>query len=311
MAKKIKEKKAKKVVPDFLKEQLPNTRRKQFFDIIKNEWRTILLLGAILVLFFTPFIVSNIFESGFMNGSAKAIKEAMEAEGKTSEEILFVIKNQMTSIHLLFTAINIICFMVFSLGLAGVTRVIKCLAFGEGVIFKSDFFAGIKKYWKPFLVVSFFAGLFYFLMTYVSSIINPLSSDNKGLGVVSGLTIGFYFAILIPLFLFSLAQASLYNMPFFKNLGNSMRFVMNKYYLVIIFSVILYAIYLLTYIVYPIIMVISFIAVIILFIPSFVLAFHLFALSLFDKYINKDYYPSIYRKGLYTKEIDNVIKKEN
>ncbi len=300
-------KKVKKVTPDFLLEQLPSTRRKQFFDILKNEYRTLLLIGLILVLFFIPFIVSNIFEYGFMSGTSETIKKAMEAEGRNSEEIARAIKLQMRSIHLLFTGINIICFMIFSLGLAGVSRVIKCLCFGEGVVFKSDFFIGIKEYYKSFLAVGFFSGLFYFLMTYTGAMLDALSKDNSSLLIVKGLTIGFYFALLVPLFLFSLAQSTLYNVPFFKNISNSIKFIINKYYICLIFSIIIYMIYLLTYIVYPLISILSFVAVIILIVPFIELAFHLFALSLFDKYINKNYYPQIYKKGLYIK--DNT--KEN
>ncbi len=310
MSKKVKEKKIKKPTPDFLIEQLPTTRKKQFFDILKNEWRTILLLGVILVIFFIPFIVSNIFEYGFMSGTSDTIRQNLEAEGKSAEEITSAIKSQMNSIHLLFTAINIVCFMIFSIGLAGVSRIIKCLSFGEGVIFKSDFFIGVKKYWKPFLIVGFFAGLFYFLMTYTSAMINAFSVTNSSLAIVNGLTIGFYYAILVPLFLFSLSQATLYNLPFFKSVSNSIRFILNKYYISIIFCIILYAISFLTYIIYPIIEIICFIVVIIFIVPLIVLAFHLFALSLFDKYINKDYYPEIHKKGLYIKETDCDTLKE-
>ncbi len=311
MKNKNKEKKVKMPTPDFLIEQLPSTRKKQFFDIFKNEWRTLLLIGLILVLFALPFFISNIFEYGFMSGTSDTLKKALEAEGKSAEEIAKVIKIQMRSIHLLFTGINIICFMIFSLGLAGISRIIKCLSFGEGVIFKSDFFIGIKKYYKSFLAVGFFAGLFYFLMTYTSNMIQALSSDNQALLIVKGLTIGFYFAILVPIFLFSLAQSTLYNAPFFKNFSNSIKFIINKYYICLIFSIILYAVYLLTYIIYPLITILCFIAVIILIVPLIALAFHLFALSLFDKYINKDYYPQIYKKGLYIKETDCNTKKEN
>lgn len=299
-----------KQIPDFLPEWLPSSRGKQFFDIVKNEWRTLLLIGLILSLFFLPFIISNIVEAGFMNGSANALREEMEAKGRGSEEILMAIRTQTTTIHLLFTAINILCFMIFSIGLAGASRIVKCLCFGEGVLFRSDFFIGIKKYWKAFLLIGFFAGLFYFLITYVTAMLNPMSQDNGGLGVLSGLTIGLYYAVIVPMLLLSMAQATLYDMPLFKSLSNSLRFLIVRYYIAAIFALTIYAISLLTMIVYPLIVILAFLAVIVLLLPFLVLSFHLFALGLFDKYINKDHYPHIYRKGLCVRKGDDYPPKD-
>ncbi len=305
-----KERKIEKPTPDFLAEQLPDTRRKQFFDIAKNEWRTLLLLGLFMAVFFLPFVISLIGESGYMNGSASAIRSSLLAQGKSEEEITLAVAAAMRTIHNLFSGINILCFMIFSIALAGVSYVYRCLGYGEGVILKSDFIKGIKKYWKPFLLVGFFAGLFYFLMSYTSTLWSAASSDISSLSIVSGLTIGFFYAFLVPLFLFSLAQAVYYELPLFKSLSNSVRFTLARYFFLIPFLLFIYAFSLLTLIVYPVIMALSFLASIVLFLPFFILSFHLFALASFDEAINKEYYPSVYRKGLYTK-IDTIKEKEN
>ncbi len=302
----MKNKKKTYIASDFLPENLPNSRAKQFLDIVKNEWRTLLFVGFVLSLFFLPFIVSNIVEAGFMNGSASAIRAELETAGKEESEIASMVAAQMRTIHIIFNGANILCFMAFSIGLAGASRIIKCLCFGEGVIFKSDFFDGIKKYWKPFLLTGFLAGLFYFLVTYVVTFLSPLSQETGGIDILSGLTIGFYYAIIVPLLLFYMAQSTLYDLSFFKSLSNSLRFLIVRYYIVIAFALTIFAISLLTMIAYPLIMILSYLAVIILLIPFIILGFHLFALSLFDKYINKDHFPLIYRKGLYTKECEET-----
>ncbi len=292
--------------PDFLVEQLPNTRRKQFFDIVKNEWRTLLLAGVWMGIFFIPFILSNVCEAGFMNGSAEAMRQQLEAQGKTAEEIASAVQGQMNSIHLLFNGINILCFMTFSLGLAGASRIIKCLSFGEGVLFMSDFFAGIRKYWKAFLLCTFLAGLFYFLVSYVSAVLNPIGREIQGMSVLSGITTGFYYAVLVPLFIFSLSQATLYSLPLLQSIANSLKFAVVRYYWTILFALFIYGMSLMTLIVYPLIMILAYLGAIILLLPFFVLAFHLFSLSLFDRYINEDHYPEIYRKGLYSKKDDGT-----
>lgn len=302
--------KKRNLASDFLPEQLPSTRRKQFFDIVKNEWRTLLLMGLALSLFFLPFVISNIAEAGYMNGSADALRAELEQAGKTEAEIASSVASQMRTIHIIFTGVNILCFMAFSVGLAGASRIVKCLCFGEGVLFKSDFFAGIKKYWKPFLLAGFFAGLFYFLVTYVSAMFAPLSQGNGGIGVASGLTIGVYYALIVPLLLFSVAQATLYELPLVKNIANSMRFLIVRYYVIIVFALIIYGVSLITLIVYPLIMILAYLAFVILLLPFFILSFHLFALDLFDKYINEDNFPQIYKKGLYVKRFQKPRKDE-
>lgn len=306
----MKRKRTETKTPDFMAEQLPATRRKQFFDIVKNEWRTLLLSGLALCVFFIPFIVSNIVEAGFMNGSADAIRQSMESQGKTAEEIASAVQSQMTTIHLLFSGVNILCFMAFSLGLSGVSRIIKCLCFGEGVLFLSDFFEGIQKYWKPFLLVGFFAGLFYFLISYASAVLNPVGKDVFGVSILSGLTSGIYYAVIVPMLLYCLAQATLYDLPFAKSAANSLRFAIVRYHWNAIFALLIYGLSLMTAIVYPVIMILSYIAVIILLLPFLVLAFHLLALSLFDRYINEDHYPQIYKKGLYAKQRDKAVAEE-
>lgn len=285
--------------PDFLAEQLPSSRRRQFFDILKNEWRTLLFLGAVLCLFYLPFLISHIAEAGFMNGSAEAMRAELMAQGKSEEEIASSVKAQMSSIHLLFNGVNILCFMVFSFGLAGASRVIKCLCFGEGVLLKSDFIAGIKKYWKSFLLVGFFAGLFFFLVSYVSA---SLRSFSSGMSVLSGLTTGFFYALIVPILLFSLSQATLYGLPFFHSLANSVRFTLIRYHWTLLFALFVYGLSLIALIVYPLFMILAYLGAVLLLLPVFELAFHLYSLSLFDLYINEGNYPSIYRKGLYTKE---------
>lgn len=299
------------ITQDFLIEQLPSTRGKQFFDIVKNEWRTLLLLGLLLALFFLPFAISNIFEAGYMNGSAESLRAEMLASGKTEEEIVSAVSSRMRTIHILFNGVNVVCFMAFFVGLAGVSRIVKCLCFGEGVLFKSDFFTGVKKYWKPFLLAGFSTGLLYFLVSYASAILTPIGQESGGFSVLSGITIGFYYAIVIPMILFCLAQSTLYNLPLFKSLSNSLRFFIVRYYITAIFALIIYGISLVTMIVYPLLMILCYLLIIILICPFLVLGFHLFALSLFDKYINEENYPSIYKKGLYVKkEVKSPHEKE-
>ena len=41
---------------DFTENDLPLTRRRQFLDILKNDWKTLLLLGVILFFVSIPYL---------------------------------------------------------------------------------------------------------------------------------------------------------------------------------------------------------------------------------------------------------------
>ena len=46
---------------DFSLSDLPDNRGKQFFDIFKNDWKTLLLSGLILLIFSLPFLTLEFF----------------------------------------------------------------------------------------------------------------------------------------------------------------------------------------------------------------------------------------------------------
>jgi len=274
---------------DFTLDSLPLTRRKQFFDILKNEWRTLLLLSLIALVFAIPYITCVFLEMSLSDGTSYA----MSQQGKTAEEIAL----QLAYIHRIFSGINVISFCIFSVFIAGATRIIKKLCLGDVIMGKRDFFEGIKLYWKRFLLAFLVNGFILFVIEYISSVLLNSSSSILSNGV-RGVTLGIYFAIILPISLFNLTQYTFYDLPFIKRSINSFRFVIVKYYFVIIFSLVLLGFYFITLIPSFLISIIISILFIIIIPVIFSTCFYLYSLSFFDKYINKNAYPEIYRKGL-------------
>ena len=79
----MRKKKARFSQNDFTNTNLPLTRKRQFFDILKNEWRTILLLSLIGLAFALPYIVCLILEMSLSDGTSMMMAE----QGKTVDEI--------------------------------------------------------------------------------------------------------------------------------------------------------------------------------------------------------------------------------
>ena len=47
---------------DYLESSLPKTRKEQFFDNISHRYRTLLLIGLILIVFFIPYLAALIYK---------------------------------------------------------------------------------------------------------------------------------------------------------------------------------------------------------------------------------------------------------
>mgnify|MGYP003306800388 CR=1 FL=1 len=158
--KKIKFHRQRYSVNEFDESCLPANRFKQFFDIIKIEWRTLFRIGFILLLFAIPFVVATFFRDFFIS----AYKSSLIDSGAQPEEIQSVI-NVITAIYL---GITVICFMIFSIGLAGVSRVMQNLVYGNGFVFRFDFAFGIKNNGKRFVITALILGVLNFFVQFNS-----------------------------------------------------------------------------------------------------------------------------------------------
>ena len=69
---------------DFLVNDLPLTRRAQFFDILKHEWKSLLLIGFFLFLFSIPYLTIDILH-WFIKINLPA---QLESNGYTKEQII-------------------------------------------------------------------------------------------------------------------------------------------------------------------------------------------------------------------------------
>ena len=271
---------------DFTENDLPSTRRRQFLDILKNDWKVLLLLGVILLLTSIPYLTIDIIHWFLI----VSLPEKLAADGGTSEMIAQAIK--LTEI--LYEAVLVPALLLLAVPLAGSARVLKRLVHGEGVLFKDDFFQGVKmNVWQFLLLLFIYAVLRFltqFMHIYFAGI--PYVSD-----ISYGVSLGVLHLVFIPILLFMFAEAAIYKIKFWMNLKNSYMLAINSILVMILFSTVIFGVYYMRYINHPILRV-GLDSLLILLSPLYLLAVSLFTMSKFDIYINKDNYPEIYRKGL-------------
>lgn len=271
---------------DFALSDLPDNRGKQFFDIFKNDWKTLLLSGLILLIFSLPFLTLEFFHWFIV------INLPIQLQSQGIDETTIYSSLQLTEV--IYELGLILCNLIFAVSLAGLARVLKRLVHGEGVLFRDDFFTGIKQNVGHFLLLMFIYSFLRFAtqFTYIYIKDIPIVSE-----IVIGISTGILFILFVPIILFMFAQDAIYKMNIWTNFKNSYQLAIRSILVMLIFSLLIFGTYFIRYIplIYVELIVWGFIIIIS---PLYFLSLSLFTMSKFDRYINKDNYPEVYRKGL-------------
>lgn len=187
---------------DYTEAMLPQTRRAVFFDVFKLQWRKLLILGGVLVLFSLPMIVLNLLRDGYAIGLYYGMEGA-------SEEAKQQANYQLHSMETWKNLMQIIPFMIYGVGLAGVMRVLRQFAWGENVYIPTDFGRGVKDNLRSMLGLSFLAGGLLALCHFLYFLAASYQTDN--MWMVCIIPIAFCILFVLPVFAISLVMIPVYN----------------------------------------------------------------------------------------------------
>lgn len=274
----------------FEESDLPSTRKKQFGDILKLNYRCLVFCGLLLLLFFLPTMFCIIYKD------SSQINIIKEYEGDE-------LAQQLRFSNLLFSGLLIPSIMFFSLGLAGSLKIIRRLLWGEPVFLKEDFLIGIKENYKGYLVVGFIGGVLNAINTLVVSFM-PSNNFLSYLPLIALLVL-FYPVI----FVFAFYNV-VYSEKIGKNLINSTKLYFRSVFITFLFCLLCYSLILIKYI--PSILKYFLAALIIIFVvPIMLLMFFEYEIHVFDKHINSYQYPQFVKRGLYVPpKVEDDNKKE-
>ena len=263
---------------DYQNKNRPETRFKQYGDIFKTRFVELLKVSLLQAVFNMPFIVSLVIFYAVIRNSSDV--------------------NQLMTAFLIQGASFVISVPCLFIGMTGVFYCIKKIAFAEGEFASSAFFIGLREEWKNGLLIGLLAGFsafialtgFFFIYFYLSQ----LDAIVTGLGYA---VITTQLIVVLMVCYYSVGQVIVYS--------NELRFVFKNSF---IMTLIRFPINLICLIIYPGILIALFaIMEITMFVGIGLLVFfsafgHLMwmlnAMSAFDKFINKESHPEIYRKGL-------------
>ncbi|XFA99029.1 hypothetical protein ACAG96_00260 [Candidatus Izemoplasma sp. B36] len=281
--------KNKKAKTDFTIENLPSNRLESFWDIIRNHFSKILELGFILFVSSIPIIINTIIT----NINVVGIENDYSLGLITETDAI----NQIFSIYNISNLINIFLFLLIGFVLAGCIRIFRKLVWQEGLLFWQDFKVGIVQNYKPSMITLFIIGLLNFILQYLIRLLqmNPnLNGINVILAIVIVITV-----YMVPLSLMILVQTSIYDLPYTHKVKNGFLLAMRTAPKTFLFTIILIVPWSILLIKNNTFFLIALVVLFILFLPIEILGSFEYSISIFDTYINKDNYPTIYEKGIW------------
>lgn len=267
--------------------KLPINRKQLFKDVLKNRYRVLFLVGVMLFLFALPLIGISLFNDltlvSFFADTNNYVGNTMTESGRALYQ----------SIVLNFTLFYSACFLILSIGIAGISRIVRQLCWGEGIQFFDSFRKGIKQNAVRFLILTVLIDIIFIAVSLLFAIVDILWAGI----VVSAIGV----LILLPIVFFCFGYSSVYVNPFPKAFGNSAILAVKHYPIAILFSIVFMLPLLIGFLPYGLSIVKTIIlAVFIVFIfPLILLIFGLSLNSIFDKEINVNNHKEIYRKGLF------------
>lgn len=284
-------KKLKQSQQDFTFAQLPHNRTEVFVDCYKMRWGTILVIGLFVLLFCLPLFCAEIFTD--IVGTS-IYDRLLKGEIPETEAIA-----SLNSLRVLVALIDIPCWACLAVGLAGATRVIRQLAWGEPIFFFSDFKQGIKESSLRFVVIFAICALLNFVREFCQRWLSSIS-------ILSLVPFVLLIFIVLPVALWMLSQSTIYKVSFGRSFSNGIAFYGKTLLQTLATVVVACLAWFITLISAIIVKYVVFVLVIVLLVPAYLMFWFLFSSSVFDQYINKTNFPDFYDKGVY--RLDTPVK---
>lgn len=284
-------------------EELPVNRKQVFFRSFRNEYKIILLVSVFMTLFALPLFA-------VMFVAFVQITELSAADMSIRENVLALYEVRMWMYLWCIPAMAVI-----AVGASGSFYVIRRTVWNQEVKFFRDFGAGIKANALQFEIVTLIFSTFTFGVCYGADLVNL----NVDLGKFYAFLLVFQVFLVLLAFAFLLFQYSgivVYQSGIFKIIKNSILLTFGSFPTTFLTVLGILAPLILMF-VFMFLQVIAFLVIIPTVLAAVGFGYGILLATLqchrvFDKVVNKQSFPEIYRKGLYDGEAaQEKYDKEN
>ena len=274
---------------DYTADDLPQTKKELFFDCYKNQFWLIFKCGFICLIIALPVLLTMVMCDWYVISAIEGL------EDKSAENVLAVTYfSNMT-----YGAFKAVLFTLFAVLFSGVARVMRQLLWNEPIFFGDDYKNGLKSDALRFCITALI----------ISAIHYVLGLFNNS--VVTYIIYGVFAAFVIPVALWFLLQSIYYKIGVFASLKNALIYYIKTFPVTVLLTAcsILPFWLVINFISLIIAKYIVLIILIVFYVIPLVMVWISYASKTFDKYVNKEHYPSIYRKGMRAEEDDEEISR--
>ncbi len=270
------------------KGSLPLNRKEQFFLLLKNNYMKMVIFSMITFVFFIPAIVVFLV----MNYQTSLL---LREENAKAGDIIF-------SSSIFFSLYSSPTVAIVAFGLSGLFSVMKGFVYDEPVSY-SSYFQGIKQNIKAVLFITYFVYLFFvlFLLSFARFFYLTSFPSFFRYGIIA--LSGIVFLIAFSMSLYMCTSAVRYKANLKQLISNAFKLTFHKLYLNIFISLSILALVLIAVIFNVIVQMIIFLLMFVYLLSFFALLVTSYHASIYDEFVNKRSFPSIYRAGL-KKDLD-------
>ncbi len=260
--------------------RLPHNRWQVFTDRIQTHFGKFVLLGVLLLLFALPLFAVR-FVADLLISS---VQESFNSAQITEQQFVDTVK----TVQLFSSLAGVIGYVILGIGVMGVVRHVRKMAWSEPTSFWHDFAVGINQN---------LGGLWCFLAIGVLNAFSSVCMQNYD-GVMAYLPFCLQVLVLLPIILHIIVQLSIYNHKTWDLITTSSFIYVKTAPLSIVFSLLFNG--------YGLFDLISSFAVkyllkmvFVILLPIAMLGWFLYCCSALDKYVNRQSYPQIVDKGIW------------
>lgn len=276
---------------DYTANDLPLTRKDVFCECYREHFRLIFNTGLLCLAFLLPVIIVLFMRDLYIVSAIGALEE------QTAEKIAAVYY-QADAVYGLF---QILAQTLFAVLFAGVVQLIRQLLWNEPIFFGDDLKRGFKSNSLRF-------GVTVFILSVVNYAINVFTGS-----IVNYILNGILVALILPVAIWFMLQSIYYNLGIFACIKNAILLYIRTVPMTLLLLVCTIAPFWLITNLINLILVkyIVLLVLYLLYIVPLTMCWMLYASHIFDKYLNKEHYPQIYRKGMRViEEEENESQKQ-
>lgn len=287
--------KQRKAAENYSINMMPTTRKQVFRDILHLHTARVFYIGLIFLAFSLPLHAFDLFEDIYVTSIGSNVN------GEMTQTEIDAIAYSVVSIKNLFALIKIPLWIIFSIGFAGILRIVRQYCWIENVSLKHDFLIGIKQNFKQCTLTALLLSTANFVCTYLINMSYVVGDSNYS--VLLFLPTALNYLILIPMILIVCVCIPIYSNTFMQNIKTAFALMMKKYFIILISSVA---------VVLPFVMISELgfypnliIRLIYSVLGGFIMiGYCLFIYNLMDEHINSKYFPDLVGRGTIWNEDD-------